>query len=158
MASPKVRALAVTLVLSCAGLAGITHDEGTVYKVYADPVGIPTVCVGHTKTVTRADIGKAVTAALCDELLRQDTKAAVTAVANSVKVTITQGQFDALVSFTFNVGAGNLRNSTLLRRLNAGDCAGAASEFSRWVRARGKILPGLVTRRAREGALFREGC
>lgn len=154
----KVRALVGTLVLSVAGLAGITHDEGRVLKVYLDPVGIPTSCVGHTSTVTRADVGKVVTPAVCDDLLRRDTKVAVTAVQTSVKVPITQEQFDALVSFTFNVGAANLKSSTLLRRLNAGDCAGATAQFGRWNMARGKVLPGLVKRRAREAALFNQGC
>ncbi len=75
-------------------------------------------------------------------------------VARLVKVPLTQGQFDALVSFAFNLGAAALAGSTLLRKLNAGDCAGAAAEFGKWVHADGTVLPGLVTRRARERALF----
>src|SRR5690606_6833672 len=71
-----------------------------------------------------------------------------------VKVPLKQHQFDALVSFAYNAGIGNLRSSTLLRKLNARDFAGAALEFHRWNRSNGKVLPGLVRRRAAEALLF----
>ena len=66
----------------------------------------------------------------------------------------TQSQYDAMISFTFNLGPGNLRSSTLLKKLNAGDRAGAADEFLKWTKAGGKTLPGLVKRREAERALF----
>jgi lysozyme len=157
-ASVVLRRLAAVLVLSGAGTAAIMHDEGSVKRVYLDPVGIPTVCVGHTSTVSKADVGRTFTDAQCAELLKADTAVAQAAVARLVKVPITQGQYDALVSFTFNVGASNLKSSTLLRKLNAGDCRGAAAEFPRWNRAKGTVLPGLTTRRARERATFEPGC
>lgn len=69
----------------------------------------------------------------------------------------TQGEFDALVAFAFNVGAGNLASSTLLRKHKAGDKAGAAVEFGKWTHAAGKVLPGLVTRRKAEAALYLGG-
>jgi lysozyme len=69
-------------------------------------------------------------------------------------VPLTQGQFDALSSFTFNLGARRLAESTLLTLLNKGDYHGAAAQFARWVRADGKILDGLVRRRAAEAKLF----
>lgn len=72
----------------------------------------------------------------------------------NVKVPLSQGQFDALTSFTFNLGAGALASSTLLKKLNAGDCAGAQKEFGRWVHAGGEVLQGLVRRRAAEAKLF----
>lgn len=153
-----VRRLAAVLVLSAAGTTAIMHDEGVVKKVYLDPVGIPTVCVGHTSTVTKADVGKTRTDAECAELLRSDTRVAQAAVARHVKVPVSQGQYDALVSFTFNVGESNLKNSTLLRKLNAGDCHGAASEFPRWNRAKGQTLPGLTKRRNSERARFEADC
>jgi lysozyme len=71
-----------------------------------------------------------------------------------VHVPLTQNQFDALVSFVFNLGVGNFRTSTLLKKLNAGDNDGAAQEFGRWIHAGGKALPGLVRRREAERALF----
>jgi GH24 family phage-related lysozyme (muramidase) len=66
----------------------------------------------------------------------------------------TQAQFDALVSFAYNVGVGNLLSSTLLKKHKAGDFAGAALEFAKWNKAAGKVLPGLVKRRAAEAALY----
>lgn len=69
---------------------------------------------------------------------------------------LTQHQFDALVDFTFNVGCGNFRGSTLLKKLNQGDVSGAANEFPKWQYAGGKVLAGLVRRRAAEKALFLE--
>lgn len=152
------RVLAGALTLSAIGIGGIVAHEGTRRTVYLDPVGIPTVCVGHTETVTRADVGKQVSDELCRTLLLRDTATAQAAVKATVKVPITQEQYDALVSFTFNVGSGNLRSSTLLRKLNAGDCWGAGREFSRWTRAKGQVLPGLVKRRADERKLFETGC
>jgi lysozyme len=71
-----------------------------------------------------------------------------------VKVPLAQGQFDALVSFSFNVGLGALGSSTLLRKLNAGDYRGAAAEFPRWNKAGGKVYEGLTRRRAAERSLF----
>lgn len=76
------------------------------------------------------------------------------AVTRNVTVQLNQDQFDALVSFTFNLGEGNLKQSTLLKKVNAGDFAGAAKEFPRWNKADGKVLAGLVRRRASEALLF----
>lgn len=158
LANPKVRVLAASLVVSAAGLAGITRDEGLVRKVYLDPVGIPTVCVGHIGTVTKADVGKTFSAATCEALLREDTQVAQKAVQRLVKVPLTQQQFDALVSFVFNVGTANFQSSTLLRKINAGQCLAAGQEFPRWNKARGKVLKGLTLRRQREAAAWMEDC
>lgn len=76
------------------------------------------------------------------------------AVKRQVKVLLTQNQYDALVSFTYNLGEGHLSKSTLLRKLNAGDYFGASQEFKYWNKSKGKVLSGLVDRRAREAALF----
>lgn len=155
---PQAAKAAMALTVSVAGVLGVQHYEGTVPRVYLDPVGIPTVCTGHTRTLTRADVGKQATPELCQWLLKQDLKEAERGVKKHVKVPVTQGQYDALVSFTFNVGTGALAESTLLRKLHAGDCMGAAAEFSRWVKAKGRVLNGLVARRAWERALFEAGC
>lgn len=155
LASPLVRRLACTMAVSAAGLAGIGLQEGEVRKVYKDPVGIPTVCTGH---VTTLPVGTAVTQDYCAELLSQDTKAAAADVGRLVHVPLTQDQFDALVSFDFNVGSTNLGKSTLLRKANAGDCAGAGAEFAKWNTAKGRVLPGLTAHRAWEASLWMKGC
>lgn len=157
-ARTKLRALAATLVLSVAGIAHLVQDEANVPTVYLDPVGIPTVCVGHTATVTRKDIGKTFSSTECQELLRQDTRLAQAAIRQHVKVPVTQGQYDALVSFTFNVGVSNFKSSTLLRKINAGQCRAAGQEFARWNKAKGRVLRGLTLRRAREAARWTQDC
>ena len=91
-----------------------------------------------------------------EALLRRDVTLAERAVLRLITVPLADGQFDALVSFTFNLGGRALEGSTLLRLLNAGSRWAAADEFPKWILAGGKILPGLVTRRAAERALFLE--
>lgn len=158
MAPPLLKRAAAAFVLSAAGLAGLSQFEGTEHRVYLDPVNIPTVCVGHTSTVTRKDVGKVFNEDQCLYLLQQDTQYAQRGVAKHVKVPVTQEQYDALVDFTFNVGVGNLASSTMLRKLNAGDCMGAAAELPRWNRAKGRVLPGLTKRRAWDKAMLESGC
>ena len=87
-------------------------------------------------------------------LLMQDVSRFEKGVLEAVKVSLSQHQFDALVSLAFNIGLGAFRASTLVRKLNAGDIAGAAGQFARWNRGDGRVLPGLVVRRAAEAALF----
>ncbi len=153
-----MRQAAGALMLSAAGIGAIMYFEGTVTTVYADPIGVPTVCVGHTATVTTKDIGRRVSPSICARLLQADTAVAQEAVRRLVTSPLTQAQFDALVSFTFNVGAGALGRSTLLIKLNSGDCHGAADQFKRFKFAGGKVLSGLVVRRQMEADMFRTGC
>lgn len=116
------------------------HVEGTL-----------TIGTGHTGGV---HIGQTITEAEADAFLRQDLVHAERAVNQHVFVRLTQNQFDALVSFVFNVGAGAFERSTLLKRLNAGDYEAVPSELKRWTRSKGRVLSGLVKRRAAEAALF----
>ena len=144
------------LVKSDAGLDLIKVSEGLETAAYPDPgnrvTGEPwTIGYGHTGGVRRGDT---CTEAQATEWLREDLRAAEGAVRHLVDVPLAQGQFDALASFVFNVGAGAFGNSTLLRLLNAGDTAGAAEQFKRWNRGADGPLPGLVTRRAAERDLF----
>jgi len=90
-------------------------------------------------------------------LRHQDVPNAEQGVNRYVKVPLKQHQFDALVSFVFNLGVRNLKSSTLLKKLNARDYAGAAKEFDRWIHASGKVLPGLVRRRKEEADVFLNG-
>lgn len=137
--------------ISKAGLDLIKEFEGLYLKAYRCPAGVPTIGYGHTAGVV---MGQTITKQQADDYLRRDVRQFERAVARLVSVPLTQGQFDALVSFAFNLGEGALAQSTLLRLLNAGDYAGAAAQFDRWNKAGGRVLPGLVRRRAAERALF----
>lgn len=137
--------------LSPKGLELIKAHEGLRLRAYQDVVGVWTVGYGHTGT---AKPGMAITDEQADELLRHDVEQFEAAVNNLVHVPLNQNQFDALVSFTFNLGRAALYRSTLLRKLNAGDYSGAASEFGRWVNAGSKPWPGLIRRRKEERELF----
>jgi lysozyme len=88
------------------------------------------------------------------DLLKNDVAIASAAVRDNVSVPLSQNQFDALVSFVYNIGVGNFRGSTLLKKLNAGDYSGAANEFARWDRSQGEVLAVLEMRRAQERDLF----
>ena len=141
------------------GLDIIKASEGLRLKAYLCPAGVWTIGYGHTKGVKEGDT---CTVSQADRFLREDCMEAETAVTRLVKVPINQNQFDALVSFVFNVGADEdadkiaegLGDSTLLRKLNEGDYVSAALEFTKWNRAAGKVLPGLVKRRKAEQTLF----
>jgi GH24 family phage-related lysozyme (muramidase)/murein DD-endopeptidase MepM/ murein hydrolase activator NlpD len=137
--------------LSQKGLDLIKEFEGLRLKAYRDPVGVWTIGYGHTGGVKA---GQVITQARAEQLLKGDTGWAQDAVRRSVKVPLSQGQFDALTSFTFNLGAGALASSTLVKKLNAKDYAGAQKEFGRWVHAGGQVLAGLVRRRAAEAKMF----
>lgn len=142
------------------GIALIKAHEGLRLEAYPDPAhgwSVPTVGYGHTSAAgpPKVERGMKITEAGADAILRQDLAKFEKYVTDAVKVPLSQNEFDALVSFTFNLGPGNLRSSTLLRKLNAGDRAGAADEFGKWVKAGGRTLPGLVKRREAERALFR---
>lgn len=127
-------------------------------EAYLCPAGRWTIGWGHT---AYAEPGQAISEAEAEQLLHDDVQPLESLISAAVTVPIEQHEFDALVSFCFNVGRGNFTKSTLLRRLNAGDHAGAAAEFARWTMAGARIvgqpprtLPGLVARRAAELAMF----
>jgi lysozyme len=139
------------------GLNLIKEKEGLRLKPYLCSAGVATIGYGSTmyadgRKVTLKDASITESQAL--ELLANTLGKYEKAVNDYVKVILTQNEFDALVSFTYNLGAGNLLSSTLLKKLNAGDKAGAANQFEVWNKAGGKVLQGLVTRRAAEKALF----
>lgn len=136
---------------SAKGIELIKKFEGCRTEAYLCPANVWTIGYGHTKT---AKPGLRITLAQAEGLLKRDLEAFEKYVDNAVKVPVTQTQFDALVSFTFNVGTGALFQSTLLRKLNSRDYSGAANEFPRWVYAGGRKLLGLQRRRAAERALF----
>lgn len=156
MSELRAKLAVAALSLSAAGLlATATREGGFINVGYRDPVGIPTVCAGHTRT---AVVGKRVSTSTCERLLKEDTTEAQAAVKRLVKVKVTQRQYDELVDFTFNVGGGAFAGSTLLKKINAEQCKAAGAEFMRWVYAKGVRLKGLVNRRAENRAGWESGC
>ena len=156
MANQNKQRLAVaSLVISLAGLGFIQSQEGTQQDAYLDVVGVPTICTGSTKAVF---VGQHATLRECEQRLIEDTSYAGKGIARLVAVRLTQGQYDALVSFVFNVGEGAFAKSTLLRRINEGQCLAAAKEFLRWDHAGGRKLRGLTKRRRLESDAFKEDC
>ena len=141
------------------GVNLIKSFEGFSSVPYNDGVGVMTIGYGHAFRKKDKHLKK-ITEEQAVEILKEDVSIAVKNVNNLVKVDITQNQFDALVSFAFNVGVGNLKNSTLLKKLNQGDYIGAADEFLRWNKGRVngvmKEMKGLTRRRVAERALFLE--
>lgn len=138
------------------GIALIKEFEGCKLTAYQDSVGVCTIGYGWTQPVDGKPvrIGMTINQETAERLLKTGLVSYESDVSRLVKVGMTQGQFDALVSFTYNLGARALSTSTLLRKLNAGDYAGAADEFLRWNKAGGKVLNGLTRRREAERALF----
>ena len=142
--------------ISDKGIALIKQFEGCKLTAYQDSFGVWTIGYGWTKPVDGKPIraGMTIKQETAERLLKTGLVSYESDVFRLVKVSLTQGQFDALVSFTYNLGARSLSTSTLLRKLNAGDYAGAADEFLRWNKAGGKVLNGLTRRREAERALF----
>ena len=137
--------------ISQEGVDLIKHFEGCYLDAYLCPAGVWTVGYGHTKGVKEGD---AIEQEAAEAFLIEDLESFEQAVTRLVEVPLTQQQFDALVSWTFNLGAGNLAESTLLRKLNNYQYAEVPEQMMRWVRAGGQVLDGLVRRRAAEAALF----
>ncbi|PZU70167.1 MAG: lysozyme [Sphingobium sp.] len=136
---------------SAAGRALITQFEGERLVAYLCPARVLTIGVGHTGPDVKP--GLTITRQRSQEILASDLLRFERAV-NRMGGRMSQGQFDALVSFAFNCGEAALRSSTLLKKHLVGDYAGAAKEFARWNRGGGKVLAGLVKRRAAEAALY----
>lgn len=137
--------------ISDKGIELIKRFEGLRLEAYLDSVDVPTIGYGHTRGIK---LGQTITQEQADAFLEEDIHEFELAIQRLVHVNLTQNQFDALVSFTFNLGIGSLKQSTLLKKLNAGDITGAANEFNRWVYAGGKKLTGLVKRRSAERLMF----
>ncbi|MEM8611518.1 MAG: lysozyme [Cyanobacteria bacterium P01_H01_bin.105] len=136
---------------NASGVGLIKSFEGLRLKAYQDAVGVWTIGYGTTRGVKP---GQEISEAQAEALLKADLNRFEQAVNQAVRVSINDNQFAAIVSFTYNVGSGALRSSTLLRKLNRRDIYGAANEFPRWNRAGGRVLAGLTRRRNAERALF----
>lgn len=141
------------------GLALIKQHEGLRLEAYPDAGygwGRATIGYGHTAQAGPPGVvqGMKITVSDAEQILRNDLRKFEGYVKSAVHVPLNQHQFDALVSWTFNLGPGNLKTSTMLRKLNAGDYQGAADEMLRWNKSNGKVLAGLTKRREAERALF----
>jgi lysozyme len=149
------------LKLTEAGARLIQHFEGCLqphegkYKAYKCPANVLTIGWGHTNHHGRKfDTATRWTSEECHAAFLEDMEGFEAAVRRLVKVPLNANRFDALVSFTYNCGEGNLAKSTLLKKVNAEDHAGAAKEFHKWNKGGGKVLAGLTRRRASESLLY----
>ena len=142
--------------VSTAGIALICSFEGLKLKAYDDGVGIWTIGFGTTiyPNGIKVKKGDTCTEAQAKAYMAHDLKKFESAVNNAVTVPINQNQFDALVSLAYNIGTGALKESTLLKKLNEADYKGAAAQFNVWNKGGGKVIQGLVNRRAVERKLF----
>lgn len=133
------------------GVSLIKSFEGLRLKAYQDSVGVWTIGYGATCGIAA---GMTITNEQAERMLINDISRFEPEIERLVKVPLSQAQWDALMSFTYNLGAANLGESTLLRLLNACDYAGAAEQFKRWNKAGGSVLPGLARRRSAERMMF----
>lgn len=144
--------------INAAGLRLIKSFEGFEPKWYRDPVGIWTIGFGHTDAAGAPKHATSKGLVLSDEaateILANDLGQYAAAVERAVRVPLNDNQFAALVSFTYNVGAGAFAKSTLVKKLNAGNYGAVRSELAKWNKAGGKVLKGLTRRRAAEADLF----
>lgn len=134
------------------GIDFIKKEEGLVLNAYLCPANVWTIGYGHTNGVKKGD---KITEEQAEDFLVNDLLYSERVVNKMVKVKLNQNQYDALVSFVFNVGSGNFINSTLLKKLNAGaNSDEICVELRRWVFSKGKKLPVLIARRQRECELY----
>ena len=137
------------------GLDLICHFEGFSPIIYLCPAGYPTIGYGHLITeANKEQFLDGIDELEALDLLKTDVQKAERAVLRLINVPLTDGQFDALVSFTFNLGGGALQRSTLRRKINRGEHLAVPAEFMKWVWAGGRKQKGLVMRRKAEGFIY----
>ena len=137
--------------ISAEGLDLIKHFEGLELEAYKCPAGVWTIGYGHTKDVQEGDTWSESHA---DHMLEVEMEEYENYIHDLVTCPLSQNQFDALVSWVYNLGSSNLQASTLLKRLNAGDYPDVPNQIKRWNKAGGKVLEGLVRRREAEASMF----
>ena len=133
------------------GLEMIKHFEGLELNAYQCAAGVWTIGYGHTKGVQK---GMVISEDTANEMLVEELNEYESYITGLVTVELNQNQFDAMVSWVYNLGVGNLKASTLLKVLNAGDYDGVPAQMMRWNKAGGKVLEGLTRRRQAEADLF----
>ena len=137
--------------ISQEGLSLIKKFEGCELNAYKCAAGVPTIGYGSTHGI---EMGMSISKSRAEELLLEDIAKFEEHVKNNVKVPLNQNQFDSMVSWTFNLGGGNLKSSTLLKVLNGMDYTDVPNQIKRWNKANGKVLEGLIRRREAEALLF----
>ena len=143
----KSRIVVGVLAVSATCLVGIATHEGYRSETYKDTVGIPTIGFGETAGVK---MGDATTPERALVQLLESTEKHADTIRQCIKVPLYQHEFDAYISLAYNIGTGAFCRSTLVKKLNTKDYAGACEEIKRWNKAGGKVLPGLVKRREAE--------
>ncbi len=138
------------------GLDLIKHFEGFRRTAYQDPIGIWTIGYGHTSMAGDPSVfrGLTISEAKADAILARDVAVFARGVSEQLRTTVSDQQYSALVSFAYNVGLDNFRKSSVLKAVNRQDFAAAGRRLQLWNKAGGRVLPGLVRRRAAEAALF----
>lgn len=149
----KKRVAVASLVVSAAALLSIASHEGFRGEAYRDPVGIPTIGYGETKGVRMGDV---ITKREALDRLKISADEHGKGMARCITKPISQNEYDAYLSFTYNVGVGAFCRSTLVKKLNQGDYDGACRELLKWDKAGGRTLPGLTKRRQDEYKLCLE--
>ncbi len=137
------------------GISLTEQFEGCALSAYQDQVGVWTIGYGHTSPDVKC--GLTITQDMAESFLAQDVACAAACVNKLVTIQLSQPEFDALVDFVFNVGSGGFASSTLLKKLNSGDTAAAATEFDKWDHAGGQVVAGLLRRREAEMTMFDAG-
>ena len=139
--------------ISKEGLSLIKKFEGLELEAYKCAAGVWTIGYGHTKGVKEGDV---ITSAEADVLLAEELEEFEGYINDCVTVELTQYQYDALVSWVYNLGPANLKASTMLKVLNSGKYEDVPAQIKRWNKAGGKVLEGLIRRREAEALLFEE--
>ncbi len=145
--TPKIRMNVAALVISASALVGIAVNEGYVGSAYKDVVGVPTIGFGETKGV---QIGQTTTPPKALRQLLTSADEHATGIKQCITVPISQGEYDAYLSLSYNIGVGAFCKSNLVKKLNSQDYAGACQEILKWNRAGGVVQPGLTKRRYEE--------
>jgi lysozyme len=145
------------MITSLAGLNLIKEFEGRRLQAYLCPAGVWTIGYGHTTAAGAPAVSKgmSITPEEANDILKRDLKKYETAVSQAVKVPLSQNEFDALVSFCFNVGPGAFAKSSLVKKLNRRERDAVPAELMKWTKGGGRELPGLVRRRRAEAKLWR---
>jgi lysozyme len=140
--------------ISVRGLALIKEFEGFSPTLYICPAGYPTIGYGHKIKGDESYDDQSITHEIAEKILKNDVNQAIASIKKLVRVPLTQGQFDALVSLVYNIGGYAFEKSTLLRLLNNSQYDLAAKEFSRWIYCKKQKMEGLVRRRSAETLMF----